>query len=92
MKKLFYLSTAAILLFFPSIANAQSSSDSDLTPSEVFCSNKLARNGSAITEINRMLNSKSSRLSAEEREVLSKMVEILDTSDTIKTVCSPAEF
>ncbi len=92
MKKLFYLSTAAILLFFPSIANAQSSNDLDLTPSEVFCSNKSARRGSAITEINRMLNSRSRRLSAEEKQVLAKMVEILDASDTIENVCSPEEF
>lgn len=90
MKKLFCLSATAVLLFFPGVANAQPSSD--LTPSEVFCLNTSAKKGNAITEINRMLNSRSRRLSAEEKEVLVEMAKILDRNDTVKSVCSPAEF
>jgi|GEM_PF-5987610 len=90
MIKLFYLSAATCLLFFPGVANAQSSSE--LTPSEVFCSNTSVKQGNAIAEINKMIGSRSKRLSAEEKQVLSKMAEILDSSDTIESVCFPEEF
>lgn len=90
MKKLFYLSAATVLLFFPSVAHAEYSSE--LTPNEVFCSNTSAKNGNALREINLMLNSRSKRLSPEEKQVLKDMAEILDRNDTIKSVCSPVEF
>ena len=90
MKKLFYLSAASLILFVPGIVNAKSSSD--LTPSEVFCSNTSAEKGNAIAEINKMIWSRSNRLSFEEKQVLIKMAAILDKKDTVEDICSPVEF
>ena len=90
MKKLFYLSAASLILFVPGIVNAQSSSD--LTPSEVFCSNTSAKKGNAITEINKMIRSRSNRLSFEEKQVLVKMAAILDKNATVASICFPIEF
>ncbi|MEM7590397.1 MAG: hypothetical protein AAF383_02545 [Cyanobacteria bacterium P01_A01_bin.83] len=90
MKKLFCLSTTALLLLFPPVANAEAVTD--LTASEVFCSNTSATRGNAIAEINNMLNTRPNRLSADERQILIEMKEILDGSDTVQDVCSPEAF
>ena len=90
MKNIIYLSAATLLVLIPGIAKAQSSSD--LTPGEIFCSKTNANSGNAIIEVNRILDSRSARLSREERQALEQMTEILDNGDTVQSVCSPAEF
>lgn len=90
MKKLFCLSTTALLLLFPTVANAEAATD--LTASEVFCSNTSATRGNAIAEINKMLNTRPNRLSADEKEILIEMKKILDGKDTVRDVCYPTSF
>ena len=88
MKKAIYLSTAALLLIFPNISNAQQSTD--LSPTEVFCSNLSAKSGNAIRAIAKM--TKSRALSIKEKKVLIKMSDTLDRNQTIENICYPAEF
>ncbi len=90
MKKVIYLSTAALLLIFPSVTKAEASND--LTPSEVFCSNTNAKSGNAIAEINKMVGSTSNRLSMKEKQVLRTMAEMLDNNDTVQDICYPTEL
>lgn len=92
MKKLIYLSTAALLLALPGIVQAEDLKD--LTPSEVFCpltsSSDMSKN--ADDEINDVVGSNLSGLSIDEKKVLEKMDDNVDDEDTVRMVCMPKEL
>ena len=90
MKKLFLLSTSVLL--FMGVSSVSAQTYNDLTPSEIFCSNTSARSGNAINEVRSLISSRFSGLSNEEKQILTEMIEQLDDSDTVQSVCSPAEF
>jgi hypothetical protein len=96
MKKLIYLSTVALLLALPGIAQADQHQErlDDLTPSEIFCPltspSDLSKN--ADDEISHEVSSTSNGLSIDERKTLEKMDDNVDDQDTVRMVCSPTEL
>jgi hypothetical protein len=95
MKKLIYLSTIALLLALPGVAQADSHSEDldDLTPSEIFCplvsASDMPKN--ADDEIQDVVSSTYSGLSFGERKVLAEMDDHVDDDDTVRVVCMPEE-
>lgn len=93
MKKIIYLSTAALFLALPRIAQAKEPLN-DLTPSEIFCPlvspSDMSKN--ADDEIQDMVVSSFSKLSFDEKKVLEKMDDNVDDRDTVRVVCMPREL